>query len=107
MAASMAMRQVVNVVHYSSHVQFSQSGTAKPKSPTFINTNNTDHFLTLARVSSKCNRIAVPKASSSAGRISPVGDDEEGVSLGTMKLPANIDVARFETLLFQVHFYQL
>ncbi|KFK36510.1 hypothetical protein AALP_AA4G133500 [Arabis alpina] len=30
---------------------------------------------------------------------SPV--DEEGVSLGTMKLPLDTDVARFETLLFQ------
>lgn len=30
------------------------------------------------------------------------GDDGEGVSLGTMKLPPDTDLQRFETLLFQV-----
>lgn len=30
-------------------------------------------------------------------------DDEDGVSLGTLKLPANLDLQRFESLLFQVH----
>ncbi|KAI7731560.1 hypothetical protein M8C21_006141, partial [Ambrosia artemisiifolia] len=33
--------------------------------------------------------------------ITPAGDDDEGVSLGTMKLPMNTDLDRFETLLFQ------
>ncbi|KAJ4758517.1 hypothetical protein LUZ62_068892 [Rhynchospora pubera] len=33
--------------------------------------------------------------------IVPVEDDEDGVSLGTLKLPGNTDLDRFETLLFQ------
>ncbi|KAI3788155.1 hypothetical protein L2E82_00854 [Cichorium intybus] len=44
---------------------------------------------------------AVTRASPANSNITPVGDDEEGVSLGTMKLPMNTDIDRFETLLFQ------
>ncbi|KAI3811661.1 hypothetical protein L1987_21388 [Smallanthus sonchifolius] len=44
---------------------------------------------------------AVPRASPANNSITPAGDDEEGVSLGTMKLPMNTDLDRFETLLFQ------
>ncbi|KAJ3677942.1 hypothetical protein LUZ60_001745 [Juncus effusus] len=33
--------------------------------------------------------------------IVPVEQDDDGVSLGTMKLPGNTDLARFESLLFQ------
>jgi hypothetical protein len=36
------------------------------------------------------------------GKGSIVTADDDGVSLGTVKLPGNIDVARFEALLFQV-----
>lgn len=50
------------------------------------------------------------KASANSDGIVPA-DDEDGVSLGTMKLPPNTDIARFETLLFQVklsnHIYLL
>lgn len=52
------------------------------------------------------------KAAAAAGGggdspISPVDDDnEDGVSLGTLKLPGNTDLARFETLLFQVKILQ-
>ncbi|XP_006646498.1 uncharacterized protein LOC102721231 [Oryza brachyantha] len=45
-----------------------------------------------------------PRAAAAAAgkdRIVRAGDDDDGVSLGTVKLPANIDIARFETLLFQ------
>ncbi|XP_058760066.1 uncharacterized protein LOC131633372 isoform X2 [Vicia villosa] len=41
----------------------------------------------------------VPKAS--AGSYSST-DGDDGVSLGTMKLPVNIDLQRFDSLLFQV-----
>ncbi|KAK2454709.1 hypothetical protein QL285_002245 [Trifolium repens] len=41
--------------------------------------------------------VVVPKASS--GSYSPADDD--GVSLGTMKLPINLDLQRFDSLLFQ------
>jgi hypothetical protein len=43
--------------------------------------------------------VVVPKASS--GSYSPADDD--GVSLGTMKLPINLDLQRFDSLLFQVN----
>ncbi|XP_076899656.1 uncharacterized protein LOC143553562 [Bidens hawaiensis] len=43
----------------------------------------------------------VVKATSGNSSITPAGDDDEGVSLGTMKLPVNTDLDRFETLLFQ------
>nr|XP_043610297.1 uncharacterized protein LOC122582018 [Erigeron canadensis] len=43
----------------------------------------------------------VSRASPSNSSITPAGDDEEGVSLGTMKLPMNTDLVRFESLLFQ------
>ncbi|PIA28188.1 hypothetical protein AQUCO_07200082v1 [Aquilegia coerulea] len=42
----------------------------------------------------------VPKASSSNESIVET-DEEEGVQLGSMKLPPNIDIQRFESLLFQ------
>ncbi|XP_062207545.1 uncharacterized protein LOC133909227 isoform X1 [Phragmites australis] len=47
-------------------------------------------------------RVAVklPCAAPGKGGIVPAGN-EDGVSLGTVKLPGNIDIARFETLLFQ------
>ncbi|KAK6803311.1 hypothetical protein RDI58_001095 [Solanum bulbocastanum] len=44
----------------------------------------------------------VVKACGGDGSISPNDQDyEDGVCLGTMKLPKDIDLARFETLLFQ------
>jgi hypothetical protein len=49
-------------------------------------------------------RLAVkpPRAAPGKGGIVPARDDDDGVSLGTVKLPGNIDIARFESLLFQV-----
>ncbi|KAK9156787.1 hypothetical protein Scep_003361 [Stephania cephalantha] len=49
-------------------------------------------------------RYAASKALPSDGNnrdVSTNEDDEEGVSLGTMKLPSDTDIPRFETLLFQ------
>ncbi|XP_022767043.1 uncharacterized protein LOC111311695 [Durio zibethinus] len=44
----------------------------------------------------------VGKASPGKDDIMPAADDpEDGVSLGTMRLPSNTDLQRFETLLFQ------
>ncbi|WOK94640.1 hypothetical protein Cni_G03345 [Canna indica] len=40
-------------------------------------------------------------ASSDKNTIVQADDDDDGVSLGTMKLPPNIDIPLFETLLFQ------
>lgn len=60
--------------------------------------NNTHHSLVLH--SRFHLTVAAPKAS--AGSYSPTDDD--GVSLGTMKLPVNIDLQRFDSLLFQVYY---
>lgn len=49
----------------------------------------------------RCLLVPVPKASPEGSGAGPAGDDD-GVSLGTMKLPPNTDLSRFETLLFQV-----
>jgi hypothetical protein len=46
--------------------------------------------------------IYLPRAEPRKDGIVPVEEDDDGVSLGTFKLPGNTDVARFETLLFQV-----
>ncbi|XP_035817266.1 uncharacterized protein [Zea mays] len=43
-----------------------------------------------------------PRASPAKGGIVPASDDDDGVSLGTVKLPGNIDTARLESLLFQI-----
>ncbi|KNA07754.1 hypothetical protein SOVF_169070 [Spinacia oleracea] len=43
--------------------------------------------------------VAVKSSPGKDGGIA--GVDEEGVSLGTMKLPSDTDISRFETLLFQ------
>ncbi|KAF7818808.1 hypothetical protein G2W53_024263 [Senna tora] len=45
--------------------------------------------------------MAVPVAKASAGNYGPTDDAEDGVSLGTMVLPLNTDLQRFESLLFQ------
>ncbi|KAK9122827.1 hypothetical protein Sjap_012429 [Stephania japonica] len=46
-------------------------------------------------------RYAASKALPSDGNNREVSTNEEGVSLGTMKLPSDTDISRFETLLFQ------
>lgn len=97
--ASLAFRHIINIA-YASHLKSSPSVFVKPKPYTFITSTNIVQCLNPTVFSRKYNLVAVCKASS-ANSISPV-DDEDGVSLGTMKLPSNTDVARFETLLFQV-----
>jgi len=42
-------------------------------------------------------------ANASPGNGGVKAEEEDGVSLGTMKLPVDTDLARFETLLFQVN----
>ncbi|KAK7278687.1 hypothetical protein RJT34_23722 [Clitoria ternatea] len=45
--------------------------------------------------------LLLPKASPNDGFPSPGASDDDGVSLGTMKLPLDIDIQRFDSLLFQ------
>ncbi|OVA19066.1 Plant organelle RNA recognition domain [Macleaya cordata] len=49
------------------------------------------------------NQISTVVSSKAASKNDNIvrADDEDGVSLGTMKLPSNIDIPRFESLLFQ------
>lgn len=70
-----------------------------PHSLSFINNNNRLSSFRLAENSGLRNSMSVPNATSG---ISPVIEDDDGVSLGTMKLPPDTDIPRFETLLFQV-----
>ncbi|KAM0947460.1 hypothetical protein DsansV1_C08g0086511 [Dioscorea sansibarensis] len=56
------------------------------------------------RISGQTSPFIPPRASSSSpdkGLVPSTDDDEDGVSLGTMILPPDVDIARFETLLFQ------
>ncbi|KAA0025246.1 hypothetical protein IC582_018764 [Cucumis melo] len=68
--------------------------------------SNTRHrqISTFSQFSGPCHRISnlVPKSSDENNDIVPSEDDpEDGVSLGTMKLPLDTDIARFQVLLFQ------
>jgi hypothetical protein len=47
-------------------------------------------------------RVAIKPPNAVPGKGGIVPADDDGISLGTVKLPGNIDVARFESLLFQV-----
>uniref|UniRef100_A0A2P2IPT9 Uncharacterized protein MANES_08G027600 n=1 Tax=Rhizophora mucronata TaxID=61149 RepID=A0A2P2IPT9_RHIMU len=51
--------------------------------------------------------VLVAKSSQEKDGIVAADDDGNGVSLGTMKLPLDTDLERFETLLFQVYYATL
>ncbi|KAI3987137.1 hypothetical protein MKX01_036927 [Papaver californicum] len=57
------------------------------------------HFST--QYSTKLSNRIPPVVLKATSKIIVQADSEDGVSLGTMKLPANIDIPRFESLLFQ------
>uniref|UniRef100_A0A2N9J0U6 DUF7148 domain-containing protein n=1 Tax=Fagus sylvatica TaxID=28930 RepID=A0A2N9J0U6_FAGSY len=84
-----------------SHVQFSSlSPLTVSRSPLLIGCdkdNNNNRVLFKLR---RWNLTSVAKSSPGSDGI--VADDEDGVSLGTMKLASNTDLPRMETLLFQV-----
>ncbi|KAI3886482.1 hypothetical protein MKW92_010275 [Papaver armeniacum] len=83
----------LNVPAHSSSSSLHQFNTQQ-----ILFTNN-NHFGTQSS-SKLSNRVSlvVLKATSDKNIVQA---DSEGVSLGTMKLPANIDIPRFESLLFQ------
>lgn len=97
--ASAAARQLINpqTIHYnkcqiSAHHPFSKSLS--------FTANLNDNTIHSSKFSSHRNLPVTVK--SSAGKDSSVAsDNEEGVSLGTMRLPLDTDIPRFETLLFQ------
>lgn len=95
-------RILLQPARVNSHVQFSSlSPLTVSRSPLLIgcdkDNNNTRFLFKLRR------RNLTSVAKSSPGSDGIVADDEDGVSLGTMKLPYNTDLPRLETLLFQVY----
>lgn len=97
--SSLTTRQFFHITH-NSQVQICPSRSI-PLSTAFI--TNKNRFFNLSEFSSYQNFTVVVKAGGGDGSISSKDQDyEDGVSLGTMKLPSDIDLARFETLLFQV-----
>ncbi|XP_009626841.1 uncharacterized protein [Nicotiana tomentosiformis] len=98
--SSLITRQLFHITSSNSQVQICPSRSI----PVFLTnkTNNSNRFFYTSEFSG-CRNLTVPvKAAAKDGSISPKNqDDEDGVSLGTMKLPLDIDIARFETLLFQ------
>ncbi|XP_060201152.1 uncharacterized protein LOC132629803 isoform X2 [Lycium barbarum] len=99
---SLTTRLLFHITH-NSQAQICPSRSI-PLSTLFItNKNNKNKFFNLSEFSGYQNLSVVVKATGGDGSISSKGQDyEDGVSLGTMKLPMDIDLARFETLLFQV-----
>ncbi|KAH0737065.1 hypothetical protein KY290_035770 [Solanum tuberosum] len=100
MSSSLTTKQFFHITH-NSQVQICPSRCIPPSTLFITNKNNNinNRFFNLNEFSSYQNLTVVVKA---GGGISPNDQDyEDGVSLGTMKLPKDIDLARFETLLFQ------
>lgn len=96
--SSLTSRQFFHITH-NSRVQICPSRSI-PLSTVFV--TNKNRFFSLSESSSYKNLTVMVKAGGGDGSISPKDQDyDDGVSLGTMKLPSDIDLARFETLLFQ------
>ncbi|XP_010520700.1 PREDICTED: uncharacterized protein LOC104799754 isoform X3 [Tarenaya hassleriana] len=68
-----------------------------PKRPCFFSVHRTKPWVGLAENWGR-RETTPPPLAANGGVGTP---EEEGVSLGTMKLPLDTDLARFETLLFQ------
>ncbi|KAL3327506.1 hypothetical protein AABB24_035271 [Solanum stoloniferum] len=100
--SSLTTKQFFQVTH-NSQVQICPSRSIPP-TLLITNKNNSisNRFFNLSEFSSYQNLTVVVKAGGGDGSISPNDQDyDDGVSLGTMKLPKDIDLARFEALLFQ------
>ncbi|XP_052176346.1 uncharacterized protein LOC127790739 [Diospyros lotus] len=72
-----------------------------PYSLAFTTRYTANRLSKLVEFSGQRNLAAVSKASSGTGGTPPTDEDDDGVSLGTMKLPPDTDLPRFESLLFQ------
>lgn len=103
--SSLATRQLFLLTR-SSHLQVRESKSLLPLSPVSI--PGELHYgasLRLSQFSSHRDAAITTRASAGNDGILPKKeDDDDGVSLGTMKLPLDIDLERFDTLLFQVIF---
>ncbi|CAL1360538.1 unnamed protein product [Linum trigynum] len=97
--ASCALRQLIYPTT-TSNVKLTPP--LRTQSPLSITVTNNKRSFGVSRIHSLHNRTAVVKSSKGNGGIVASDDDgEDGVLLGTFKLPGNTDLDRFELLLFQ------
>ncbi|GMN39436.1 hypothetical protein TIFTF001_008659 [Ficus carica] len=102
-------RSLLHSTRLNSHLQLSPPPPTASRPSVFFSCDNVSFPKALNDLSPSlslcCRRYAstVLKASAgSDGIVAADGDDpEDGVSLGTMKLPSDTDLQRFESLLFQ------
>ncbi|KAH8504750.1 hypothetical protein Peur_045774 [Populus x canadensis] len=87
-----------------SHLQLLSSPSPPPFLPltSLASAACKTRFSRLPELHSHRNILPVPKFNpENDGIVAADNDGEDGVSLGTLKLPGNTDLQRFETLLFQ------
>ncbi|XP_059646655.1 uncharacterized protein LOC132293269 isoform X2 [Cornus florida] len=99
--ASGCVRQLFNPTRAGSQLQFFLPQLVPHRSFVFISWDNRRSSKLPELCQHHRNLTAVSKALSETDGITQA-DDDDGVSLGTMKLPLDTDIPRFETLLFQV-----
>ncbi|KAA8516757.1 hypothetical protein F0562_017045 [Nyssa sinensis] len=98
--ACATMRQFLNQTRIGSQLQFLAPQVVPHRSLVYISREDNRSSKLTEFCSNHRNLMAVSKAVPENSGMSPA-DDEDGVSLGTMKLPLDTDIPRFETLLFQ------
>ena len=97
-----AARLLFQPARVNSHVPLSPL-TVSSRSPLLITWDKDKDIINnlfLFKLSQR-SLTSVAKSSPESDGIVPA--DEDGVSLGTLKLPSNTNLQRFESLLFQVH----
>ncbi|KAK6942578.1 hypothetical protein RJ641_027955 [Dillenia turbinata] len=101
MASSTTANQLIRSTRAGPRLPLSLTPFITPRS---LSCNNNRRYFKLSSLSGQRNLTShIPKTSQKNDTVSPSagGEDEDGVSLGTMKLPPDIDIPRFESLLFQ------
>ncbi|XP_078181602.1 uncharacterized protein LOC144575371 [Carex rostrata] len=99
-----ALKQLlINSNFHQKSPSFSSSPQFSLNNRVILSTSNENSFKAnkITYCSKNRRTIYLQRAESRKDGIVSVEDDDDGVSLGTLKLPGNTDVARFETLLFQ------
>ncbi|XP_054820416.1 uncharacterized protein LOC129319381 isoform X2 [Prosopis cineraria] len=92
---ALAIRQFLYLTRFNPHVSFSPTSLVSPMP-------NCQNHRSCALRNRNQTVIAAPVVKASAGNDSLTVDGDDGVSLGTMVLPMDTDLKRFESLLFQV-----
>ncbi|KAM7263742.1 hypothetical protein ACFE04_001425 [Oxalis oulophora] len=91
--------QLVSPTQYLPPPFISRSLLSTCRRSSAIDNENKSLFYTVQLQQSQ--RQVVRATPGNGGIVPSSGDDDDGVSLGTMKLPVNTDLQRFEALLFQ------